>query len=307
MQRAAICNLHRFYFLFEPMHRRIVPRKSAIPGIQYRPGRLRTSKIWGVEDLNLRIFSPDSQYVLRNLTIAAIQNKLNIRRFSQNHCRTMRTTARHFLLCSCLGVALASTAPRRPQSSLQRGQRLSSTLPVDDLYASYLQARAEYQARLSKDNTGWRKVVKTKSNITVSLLNHPDDPYCPYVKMEMQVPVPVDDVVDFLSIPKWDANMPKVDPYYEGVTVHKSVQHKGADIAVCHRRMKRLGGLFGKRDFAFLSVTEEEGPSSTSAGGTRVATTMSIITPKIPRMSGYTRGYQDSYAIYRPVNNGKST
>lgn len=196
-----------------------------------------------------------------------------------------------------------SAMANSPRPITQRGVALPANLDAEALYEAYQQTRQAYQARISPSDNAWRK-VSSINNITISTLDHPDDPNCPYVKMEMVVPVPVQKVCDFLHIPNWDTNMPQVDPYYEGVTIYKTLQHKGADITVCRRRMKRLGGLFGKRDFVFLSVSE---PELLGGHQREVATTVSIQTPHIPRVPGYTRAYQDSYAVYSPIENGAAT
>lgn len=61
------------------------------------------------------------------------------------------------------------------------------------------------------------------------------------------------------------------------------------------KRTQRLLA-FGKRDFSFLSVSDL--PLS---DGTWVSGTVSVETPDVPRESGYTRGFQDSIAFYKPV------
>jgi hypothetical protein len=53
--------------------------------------------------------------------------------------------------------------------------------------------------------------------IRVSMLEHPSDPLCPYVKMEAIIPKSVEKCWNFLSLDKWDETMPKMDPFYEGL------------------------------------------------------------------------------------------
>lgn len=58
---------------------------------------------------------------------------------------------------------------------------------------------------------------------------------------------------------------------------------------------------FGKRDFVFLSVTDEP-----LADGTWVSGTVSVQTPKLPRQEGYVRAFQDSIAFYKPISENRT-
>ena len=138
-----------------------------------------------------------------------------------------------------------------------RGKILSENFDKNDLLRAYREIQAEYHERAfsdsidhqhqtqkkqkQKQNLSWRllRTIKPKdigpsrskdpkdpssekydSTISVSMMEHPSDPLCPYVKMETILPVPVQDCWNFLLVDRWDETMPKMDPFYEGVDVH---------------------------------------------------------------------------------------
>jgi hypothetical protein len=113
------------------------------------------------------------------------------------------------------------------------------------------------------------------------------------------MPVSVQDCWDFLLLERWDRNMPKMDPFYEGVTVHGEYNVSNTNMLLCRKRTKRLMA-FGKRDLVFLSVTEEP-----LEDGTWVSGSVSVETPLVPRDKRYTRAFQDSLAFYKPIDNNK--
>ena len=130
------------------------------------------------------------------------------------------------------------------------------------------------------------------------MLQHEDDPTCPYVRMQAVLPVPVQDCWEFLRVANWDRTMPIMDPFYEGVSIHGNFSHpKGVNMLLCRKRMKRIVA-FGKRDLVFLSVTEQEPLED----GTWVSGTVSVQTNQLPRQPGYTRAFQDSVAFYKPTD-----
>lgn len=133
--------------------------------------------------------------------------------------------------------------------------------------------------------------------IKVSMLEHPSDPLCPYVKMETVIPMPVKKCWDFLSLDRWDETMAKMDPFYEGLDIYGEYSVRGnsksgnendeagteiaatsSDDNVDHaikmilarKRTKRILA-FGKREFVFVSV--EDIPL---ADGTWVSGTVSV-------------------------------
>lgn len=223
------------------------------------------------------------------------------------------------------------------QNLLERGKFLPDAANEQDLFDAYTEIQSDYERRAFHSND-W-KVLNSKGNMTVSMLHHPEDPTCPYVKMRGIIPVPVKDCWDFLSIDRWDRNMPTMDPFYEGVTVHgeyhylpsssavaadsssgartksrtrsplppleqtkTSSKPTGLRMTLCRKRMSRILA-FGKRDLVFLSVSEED----PLPDGSLVSGTVSVRTNHIPRVPGYTRAFQDSIAFYKPIHNGTET
>jgi hypothetical protein len=145
------------------------------------------------------------------------------------------------------------------------------------------------------------------------------------------MPVPVQQCWDFLNIEKWDKNMPKMDPFYEGVSnygeynvsipldhgrngiltskqkhasigSHTSAKENIVRMILCRKRMLRIL-TFGKRDLVFLSCSE----SAPLPDGSLVSGTVSVRTAMVPRRKGYTRAFQDSIAFYRPLQNNTKT
>ena len=90
-----------------------------------------------------------------------------------------------------------------------------------------------------------------------------------YAGVPAIIPVSVKDCWDFLQIDTWNDSMPKIDPLYEGATVHGSytVHHNDemhdqanrTSITLCRKRTKRIF-TFGKRDLVFLSISESPRP-----------------------------------------------
>lgn len=187
-------------------------------------------------------------------------------------------------------------------TGIERGKPLGSTITASDLHQAYRDIQEEYHAKAfgSKD---WISLNK-KDGIEVSLLKHPSDPNCPYVKMTAIMPVTPQECWDFLSLENWDKTMPHMDPFYEGMTVltDKPYQHKGVTMTLARKRTKRLLA-FGKRDFLFVSVSDLP-----KKDGTLVSGTVSIIAPQlVPRQEGYTRAFQDSIAFYEPIGKSAET
>lgn len=219
------------------------------------------------------------------------------------------------------------------RSRPERGQLLPAAANAQDLYDAYASIQADYE-RKAFHSPDWT-VLNAQRGVTVSLLHHPDDPTCPYVKMEGVIPVPVHACWNFLRVSDWDRTMPKMDPFYEGVTVYgeydvavpaadrlgkkspgrrfqSAPTHAAAAAArpekncvhmiLCRKRMSRILA-FGKRDLVFLSVTEDEPLND----GSLVSGTVSVRTALVPRVHGYTRAFQDSIAFYKPIKGGTET
>eukprot|EP00977_Amphora_coffeiformis_P001415 scaffold287_cov173-Amphora_coffeaeformis.AAC.29 len=176
----------------------------------------------------------------------------------------------------------------------KRGKVLTNPLDVNDMYEAYREIRANYYNK-TRFSTSW-KVLNVKDGVEVAILEHEEDLNCPYVRMQAVLPVPVEECWDFLRVDNWHWSMPKMDPFYEGVSVHGNFSHPAVGVLLCRKRVKRIF-TFGKRDLVFLSVTENE----PLADGTWVSGTVSVHVSELPRQPGYTRAFQDSVAFYKPI------
>lgn len=157
----------------------------------------------------------------------------------------------------------------------ERGRPLSDPVESAELLQIYKDLQTEYQEKAFHSDQ-W-KVLNNKDGVEVSLLEHPSDPTCPYVRMKAVVPASVQDCWNFLLISEWDRTMPKMDPYYEGVSVHGEylVDDDKVHITLCRKRTKRIL-TFGKRDMVFLSVQGRP-----LEDGTWVSGSVSVRTPKL--------------------------
>lgn len=95
--------------------------------------------------------------------------------------------------------------------------------------------------------------------------------------------------------------MPKMDPFYEGLTVLGEYRYRGIGMKLARKTIKRLVA-FGKRDFTFVSVSDHP-----RGDGAWVSGTVSVVTDRIPREKGYVRAYQDSIAFYESLPDDPET
>lgn len=72
--------------------------------------------------------------------------------------------------------------------------------------------------------------------------------------------------------------------------------YKNVHMILARKRTKRIL-TFEKRDFVFLSVSDEP-----KEDGTMVSGSVTIQSADIPRMRGYVRAFQDSIAFYKPLS-----
>lgn len=244
----------------------------------------------------------------------------------------------------------------------RRGKVLEERFDEHDLLQAYEEIKSEYHQKafggsasfedgeLSEEDTGaWKLLTTMNPNkrsdnqdeiIRISMMEHPSDPLCPYVKMETVMPVSLENCWNFLSLDKWDATMPKMDPFYEGLDIYgeysvpaatnetSSEKDDKSELAVkmilARKRTKRILA-FGKREFVFVSV--EDTPLK---DGTWVSGTVSVEVPEgdgkeedrprtadnddskkqsIPslrRNKSYTRAFQDSIAFYKPIGENRT-
>lgn len=191
----------------------------------------------------------------------------------------------------------APTVHRHAKEKPVRARILPTPFDKEDLRIAYMELRDSYR-KVSASDEGWMELSK-RDGVEVSLLNHPTDPWCPYVRMKTVFPTSVENCWNFLQVANWDYSMPKMDPFYEGVEIYEKVNYKKFSFILCRKRLKRIFA-FGKRDLVFLSVTEDK---PLEHDGTWVSGTVSVETEQIPRKPGYTRAFQDSVGFYKPVKN----
>jgi len=76
--------------------------------------------------------------------------------------------------------------------------------------------------------------------------------------------------------------------------------YRNVNMILARKRTKRIL-TFEKRDFVFLSVSDEP-----KDDGTLVSGSVTIQAVDIPRMKGYVRAFQDSIAFYKPLSEEKT-
>lgn len=115
-----------------------------------------------------------------------------------------------------------SNASRNPmQSTPSRGKFVGNSFNAKDLFLAYKEIESTYHQVAFAETSQhlWRTLVD-KNDVEVALMEHQSDPRCPYVRMAVEIDVPVEDCWEFLSLHNWDKTMPKMDPFYEGVELH---------------------------------------------------------------------------------------
>mmetsp|Transcript_19509 Transcript_19509/g.29349 ORF Transcript_19509/g.29349 Transcript_19509/m.29349 type:complete len:264 (+) Transcript_19509:193-984(+) len=190
-------------------------------------------------------------------------------------------------------VAIAAITDEDSRSTTFRGVSLPSVIDAKDLYQAYQDIQEEYHSKLQGEDNEW-KILNNRQGVEVSLLQHPADPTCPYVKMTAIMPASPQECWDFLQLDQWETTMPLMDPFYEGVDTYGDYFFEGMNMTVARKRTKRILGILGKRDFVFVSVGHK-GENEVFMSGT-----ISVVTKSIPRQRDYTRAFQDSIAFYRP-------
>lgn len=254
-------------------------------------------------------------------------------------------------ITSGTSTTLHNTANNSEQK--RRGKVLEERFDEHDLLRAFQEIKSEYLEKAFGDTSDvasfakdkeWKLLAtmnpnKSKNNkeeeiIKVSMLEHPSDPLCPYVKMETVIPKPVERCWDFLSLDKWDETMPKMDPFYEGLDIYAKYDvHEEAScgggvdhdddairMVLARKRTKRILA-FGKREFVFVSVEDKPLEDGTWVSGTvsveideedsptsdqnkkhhRKKTSTVRALPSLRRNKSYTRAFQDSIAFYKPM------
>jgi hypothetical protein len=197
----------------------------------------------------------------------------------------------------CEGSAVVADAHHHV--GLERGKVIGSTVTADDLYSAYKEIQQDYHEKAFSSNQPW-KILNQKDGVEIAMLQHPSDPTCPYVRMTAIMPTSIQHCWNFLKLDHWNETMPKMDPFYEGVTILGNYVKRGVGMVLARKRTKHIF-TFGKRDFLFVSVSDIP-----LQDGTWVSGSVSVVTPQFPRSQGYTRAFQDSIAFYKPLGKHKS-
>lgn len=181
------------------------------------------------------------------------------------------------------------------QTQQHRGKVIGARVTGKDLAEAYQSIKEEYASLALTKNAKWKVLSTHADGSEVSIMKHKTDSTCPYIRMTSIMPAAVEEVWDFLSLDNWPKTMPKMDPFYEGLTVLGDYTHKGIEMRLARKTLKRIVA-FGKRDFTFVSVSDHP-----RGDGAWVSGTVSVVTDQIPRDKRYTRAFQDSIAFYEPV------
>ena len=220
---------------------------------------------------------------------------------NDQHIKMNRTN----LLCICIAFQLllrdgsasarASKQPPIPRTSMvKRGEPIQK-VSGKELFRVWEKTKEEYNDKAfgREYQNKWKVVKEGADGLNVAMLHHPTDPV-PYVRMHATMPGSVDDVWGSFRLSNWERLMGAVDPFFEGLTILEQFDHGKVNMVLANKRAKRLV-TFGKRDFLFVSVSDQ--PRS---DGVLVSGTVSVVTPKYPRVQGYVRAYQDSIGFYEP-------
>ena len=196
------------------------------------------------------------------------------------------------------------------KKTIERGKPISHEVKAEELYEAYQDIKEDYRLRAMSDEYAdkW-DVLKSSANddTTISMLQHPDDPNCPYVRMRAVMPGTIEDVWSFLELDNWSETMPTMDPFYQDLSILRRYKYKPSptskpvSMVLAKKRTKRIV-MYGKRDFTFVSVSDI--PRS---DGVWVSGTVSVITPTLPREPSYVRAFQDSIAFYERLPNDDET
>jgi len=197
----------------------------------------------------------------------------------------------------------SSTSERddtEPAVTLERGTIISNQVRGKELYDAYINIKEDYRTKaMSKSYAEqWEVLKETNDGIQISMLKHLSDPSCPYIRMIATIPAGIADVWDFLDLNNWAETMPKMDPFYDNLSILGEYTHRPSPVKpsvhmVLARKTTKRIVTFNKRDFTFVSVADVP-----EKDGGRVSGTVSVVTPRFPREAGYVRAFQDSVAFY---------
>lgn len=114
---------------------------------------------------------------------------------------------------SCSASSAEDTTTKQQQQ--HRGKKIDGNVKASDLAKAYHEIKTEYAnlAIHSSNSHNWQILSKHSDGSTVSLLEHPTDVSCPYVRMTSIMPGTIQEVWNFLDLSNWESSMPKMDPF----------------------------------------------------------------------------------------------
>ena len=208
------------------------------------------------------------------------------------------------LLLSLIAFPLAESAvslsaiPGTYGTSPYRGKLLGQFISPEVLYTAYKEVQKEYLEK--SESTAW-KIVKSKDGVEIAIMESKEDPNCPFVRMRATMPASPRTIWRFMGFQNWGTFMRLINPFYEGMTVLGEYSYGGAKMTMVRKRSTRILG-FGRRDFGLVSVLDV--PSS---DGVWMSGTITVISSGvIPRQPGFTRAFQDSICVYKPLPNDET-
>lgn len=111
------------------------------------------------------------------------------------------------LVCGkwCMTFGNISTNPSQTgqRNSIERGKQISKHVTAEELHEAYEELKIEYNERVfgSTSASAWSLLKESPDQtVQVSLLTHPSDPSCPYVKIQAILPGTISDTWSYLSL-----------------------------------------------------------------------------------------------------------
>ena len=195
-------------------------------------------------------------------------------------------------------VSINAIPDRKNVSTLYRGKYIGNLISSESLYSTYKEVQKDYlQKNESKD---W-KIVRSKDRVEISILKSIDDPYCPFIRMRAVMPATPKTLSLFMGFQNWGTFMRLINPFYDGITILREYSYGDARMTMVRKKSTRILG-FGRRDFGLVSVLD-----TPRSDGVCMSGTFSIISAGlIPHQPGFTRAFQDSICVYKPMPNDET-
>lgn len=104
--------------------------------------------------------------------------------------------------CEVASANDCAAAPSLSPAVVHRGKYIDGNVKASELAKAYQAMKSEYAslALHPTSNTNWQVLSSHSDGSTVSLLEHPTDPSCPYVRMVSTMPGTIQQVVSAKSV-----------------------------------------------------------------------------------------------------------